>query len=321
MARITSGIAASVLLLLLGGCGGSDAADRAAEPTPQAAELATGGSGAGGGPAAPVQPDTPGTDASLQEDRAIFDATMERARREGLAELPIGERIVALGRWFVGADYVPGTLEVVPEQLVVNLRQFDCVTYVESILAMARVLGGPVQTFDAFQEEIRTIRYRDGLLAGYPSRLHYFSDWIVDNENLGIVQDVTRGLAGIPLDEPIDFMTSNRQRYPALAAPAVLEEIGRQERALSARSLHYIPKNQIATIAEQIQNGDIIAATSAIRGLDVAHTGLAIWIDGDLHLMHAPLVGSSVEISERPLAERIMGISGQDGIIVARPVE
>jgi len=43
-------------------------------------------------------------------------------------------------------------------------------------------------------------------------------------------------------------------------------------------------------------------------------------VDGELHLLHAPLVGDSVEISQVSLAERIQGLSGQDGIMVARPV-
>ena len=37
--------------------------------------------------------------------------------------------------------------------------------------------------------------------------------------------------------------------------------------------------------------------------------------------MHAPLVGDSVQISEVTLAERIQRIEGQDGIIVARPLD
>jgi hypothetical protein len=73
-------------------------------------------------------------------------------------------------------------------------------------------------------------------------------------------------------------------------------------------------------VAEGIRDGDIIAATSTVAGLDVAHTGLALWVDGALHLLHAPLVGDSVEISQLPLAERILELSGQDGIMVARPV-
>jgi hypothetical protein len=73
-------------------------------------------------------------------------------------------------------------------------------------------------------------------------------------------------------------------------------------------------------VADRIRNGDVIALTSTVRGLDIAHTGFALWVDGRLHLMHAPLVGRSLEISERPLAQRILGISGQDGMMVARPL-
>jgi len=58
-----------------------------------------------------------------------------------------------------------------------------------------------------------------------------------------------------------------------------------------------------------------------VPGLDVAHTGIALWVDGELRLLHAPLVGEVVQISEASLAERILRIDGQDGIIVVRAVE
>lgn len=310
------GIELGAVALLIAGCAG-DQAEVVVEEGRQATELATSGSGTAAGPAAPAPADS---SAELRADREVFETTIARAQREGLPALPLGDRIVALGRWFVGSEYVPGTLEVVPEGLVVNLRQFDCVTYVESMLAMARVLGTPEPSFERYLDELRTIRYRDGVIAGYPSRLHYFSDWIRENERRGIVQNVTQSLGGIVLDEPTDFMTVNRNLYSALESPEVFAAIREQERELSAAPRYWIPKAEIAGIASGIRNGDIIAATSATDGLDVAHTGLAIWIDGELHLMHAPLVGSVVEISERPLAERIQGISGQDGIMVARPI-
>lgn len=211
------------------------------------------------------------------------------------------------------------TLEVGPERLVVNLEQFDCVTYVESILAIARVLEQPEPTFDAFTRELRTMRYRNGVMSGYASRLHYFSEWISANEQLGIVRNITQELGGVVLNEPIDFMSSNRAEYPAPESEDVLEQIRAIERMLDERTLYYIPKERIE-VAPRIRNGDVIAAKSSIRGLDIAHTGFAIWIDGRLHFMNAPLVGRSVEISELPLSDRIHRISGQDGIMVARPL-
>ena len=83
----------------------------------------------------------------------------------------------------------------------------------------------------------------------------------------------------------------------------------------------YIPEQDIAAVADRIENGDIIAATSTVEGLDIAHTGIALWVDGQLHLMHAPLVGDSVQISELSLADRVLGKKGQDGIMVARPLD
>lgn len=256
----------------------------------------------------------------MARDREIFEERMAWARAEGLDTLPVGEIIARLGRTFVGAPYVPNSLDVEgPERLVINLRELDCVTYVESLLAMARMIRAGQDDFETFQGELARIRYRDGRLDGYPSRLHYFSDWIEDNEELGLVVDLTKSMGGVQDTETIDFMTSNPEAYRQLAELENYEAMRDIERMISARDRFLVPQDRIADVASEIRDGDIIAATSSIEGLDVAHTGIALWVDGRLHLMHAPLVGHNVEISELPLAERIQGISGQDGIMVARP--
>ncbi|MDR0787573.1 MAG: DUF1460 domain-containing protein [Gemmatimonadota bacterium] len=312
--RIVRGGFLALSLAMVASCERS--AERVAASADRAMEVAASGTGDRSGPAAPIPPDS---GSAIERDRQIFESTILRAQREGLPARPLGERIATLGSWFVGSEYIPGTLEVVPEGLVINLRQFDCVTFVESMLAMARVLGTPEPTFDRFMDEVRTIRYRDGVITGYASRLHYFSDWIHENEKRGIVKNITASLGGIPLTEPTSFMSSHRDLYSALQSPEVFAQVRAQEQALNSISRYWIPKAQIASIAGELQNGDIIAATSATEGLDIAHTGIVIRVDGKPHLMHAPLVGSVVEISERPLADRIQGISGQTGIMVARP--
>jgi Protein of unknown function (DUF1460) len=267
--------------------------------------------------------DAPAADriAVTAEDTAIFAQTVAWAQEQRLDTLPIGPMIAALGRRFVGAPYEPGTLDPPgPERLVVNLRTFDCVTFVESMLAMARVLRAGQPTFDAFTRELLRIRYQDGVPPTYPARLHYFSDWIASNEAKGIVENVTDELGGVVDPEPIAFMTGHRASYRQLADTAHQRAIEEREAELSARERVYIPEARIADVAAEIRDGDIIAATSTLEGLDIAHTGIALWVDGALHLMHAPLVGSVVEISEQPLAERIQRIEGQDGIMVARPL-
>jgi hypothetical protein len=295
------------LLTAAGGCGGTadDAAPPAAEPAP--AESA-------GESAEPIALTV------TAEDSAIFTRTIDWAREQRLDTLPIGAMMAAIGQRFVGAPYEPGTLDPPgPERLVVNLRTFDCVTFVESTLALARLLRAGEATFDAFTRELLRIRYRDGVPPTYPARLHYFSDWIASNEDKGLVENVTAELGGVVDPEAIAFMSGHRASYRQLADTANLRAIEQREAELSAAERVYIPEDRIANVAADIRDGDIIAATSTLEGLDIAHTGLALWIDGALHLMHAPLVGSVVEISEIPLADRIQRIDGQDGVMVARP--
>lgn len=264
------------------------------------------------------------------EDWQIFRDKVEWAAAERLDTVSIGDAMAALGRTFVGTAYVPQTLEADgPEGLVINFRGLDCVTFVENVFALSRFVqrGGAALLSDraaaegAYAALLTDIRYRDGVIDGYPSRLHYFTDWIADNARRELVRDVSEELGGVRDTEPIDFMTTHTDAYRQLADPEFVAMIRRTEEVLSARGRVYVPQERIPAVADRIRDGDIIAATSTVEGLDVAHTGLALRVDGTLRLMHAPLVGDSVQISEITLAERIRGIEGQDGIIVARPLD
>lgn len=249
---------------------------------------------------------------------------------EGLDQASQAQAMARLGVTFVGTTYTPYTLEAEgPEHLVINLRELDCVTFIESMYALARfVRQAPRDALDdrsraiaLYEEYLKDVRYRGGGLEGYPSRLHYFTDWIHDNEEMGLVRELTRELDGVRDTEPIDFMSTHVDAYRQLSESVNLEAIRATEARLSEMPRYYIPQERVAEVAGEIQDGDIIAAKSSVEGLDVAHTGLALWQDGSLHLLHAPLVGEDVQISEVPLAERILGIDGQDGIKVARPLD
>jgi hypothetical protein len=290
------------------------------------------------GPVLDLPPD-PGEDGRVaahetERDWAVAAATVSWAREQGLAALPTGEVMAILGTTFVGAPYEPGTLELPgAERLVVNLQTFDCVTLVEQVLVLAHLTrdltvepgptpGGGQAFRDRYRALLTEIRYRDATLAGYTSRLHYFTEWMDQGIARGLLAEVTDALGGTPDPRPIHFMSSNPEAYAALReAPGLLTEIRAMEARLSQRTRLQLPETAIAGVEGGIQNGDIIAAVSRLDGLDIAHTGLAIRHQGRIHLLHAPLVGDSVEISARPLAERIQGIGSQTGIRVVRPLD
>jgi len=272
----------------------------------------------------------------VDEDWAIFQAKVVWALEQRLDTLPLGSAMVEMGRSFVGAAYVPATLEVEgPERLVINFQGLDCVTFVENTWALSsfvRVVGGALG-LDAirslgnrelseqrYESLLKSVRYRGGDIDGYPSRLHYFTDWVGDNADRGLVRDISRELGGSLDTEPIDFMSTHTESYRQLGDPSFVALVRQAEQRLTDSGRYFVPQDRIDEVVDRIQDGDVIAATSTVRGLDVAHTGLALWVDGTLHMLHAPLVGEVVQISEVSLADRIQRISGQDGIIVARPL-
>jgi len=332
-------VLAGLSVSVLGGCRGNSRGTSDNTPSsgaaPSSGVAQSPGSEVGGSAGtqtadAPTGPTTvPGTDA----DWAIVQEKARWAVDEGYAGLSIGDLIVRIGETFLGTPYAPFTLEAPgAEGLVIELEELDCVTFVENVLALARfVQMAPDDLMVAergsrqravFAGILEDIRYRGGELDEYPSRLHYFSDWISDNHAMGIVRNVSQELGGGADPEPIDFMTTHSDAYRQLGEdPAFLIELKKVEARLSAEPRYFIPEDRIAAVEDGIQDGDIIAATSTVAGLDIAHTGIALWRDGRLHLLHAPLAGGVVQISEVPLAERIQRIGGQDGVMVARPLE
>lgn len=264
-----------------------------------------------------------------EEDWEVLRTTAGMGWSQRWDALPMGESMVRIGLTFIGTPYVPGTLEVAGEEgVVVNLLELDCVTFVENVLAIARFirLAGPeiLESESRMRERYRgllaEIRYRGGRVEGYASRLHYFSDWIRDNESRGLVREITQELGGEMDPEAIDYMSQHAEAYRQLMDPFNLRAIRDIEFTLSGLPRYQIPEEAIALRISQVQDGDIIAITSAEAGLDVAHTGLAYWQGGELYLLHAPSVGSDVEVSGLSLASRVWESEAQDGIRVVRPL-
>lgn len=291
----------------------------------EAAAMVAGPAAETGSPTLQVEPSWNDTDWTLFRDKVrwALDARMDT--------LPMGSTVAAVGRSFVGTAYVPRTLEADgPEHLIINFRGLDCVTFVENALAVSRfvhladagtLLGDRLQSEHRYEVMLTEIRYRGGVLDGYASRLHYFTDWIADAEAKGLASDITAELGGMADPEAVDFMTTHASEYRQLSDPENLSALRATEARLSEQERRYVPEGGLAAAAGSIRDGDIIAATSTVKGLDVAHTGLALWVNGTLRMLHAPLVGDSVQISEESLPRRIERIKGQDGIMVARPRE
>jgi hypothetical protein len=254
-----------------------------------------------------------------------------RAQVRQLGPMTTGTRAVRIGELAVGTPYEGFTLEsyikaggspVGTEPIALSLTRFDCVTLVESCLAIARVAATDTQpTWKRFSREVERMRYRGGRRLGYTSRLHYFSEWIKDGDSRGLVHDLGPELGGVVDSRPLRFMTEHRASYPALANSSVFRQIGAMERRLDSQRRYMIPADQISRVEDRIESGDVLAFATSVPGLDVSHAAFAYRDSGGtLRVLHAPLSGGVVEITRATLPEYVANIRRATGILVARPL-
>ena len=239
-----------------------------------------------------------------------------------LQELPLNEIIAEVGKSFIGTEYVGGTLdENMKESLVIKVTGLDCVTFVENTLIMSRLVKRGKTEFEDYKKELEFIRYRDGNMDGYPSRLHYFSDWIYNNQQKGVVEDITSGIGGKPYNKTIDYMTTHPDSYKQLKNnPANFQAMENVETEINSRQMYYIPKGEVDQYYDLLQTGDIIGTTTDIAGLDITHTGFIYKDDTGTYFMHASYPKKEVIISGEELKEYLAGNKKQSGIMVARPL-
>lgn len=265
-------------------------------------------------------------------DQARLTAWVTKIRTAGLTRrlAPLGRATARVGELAVGTPYEANTLEAYlrgggsassTEPMMLSLTRFDCVTLVESCLAVARVArnaGAP--SWKRFEREMERMRYRGGSRGSYASRLHYFSEWIADGERRGLLRDLGRTLGGVVDARPLRFMTEHRSSYVALADENVLQSIVAMERRLDEHPRTLIPTARIPDVSDGIETGDVLAFATAIPGLDVTHAAFAFRDEQKtLRVLHAPLAGGSVEVSRATLPEYVAALRRSTGILVARP--
>ena len=231
------------------------------------------------------------------------------------------ERIDFIAKQFLGLPYVAHTLEGNPEMITINVDELDCTTFVEVVMAMAYTIGEGRTSWRDFIFNLERMRYRNGKINGYSSRLHYISDWIVDNTHRGNFYEATNRFPFFNYQiKSIRFMSANRDKYAALADSAVFEEMKNIETGYRNHRFPYIKKIDLSKTETKkaFKAGDIVALTTRIDNLDVSHLGIITFVDGEPHLMHASLKAMKVIIDSLPLYEYMSKSRGLTGLRVIR---
>lgn len=243
-------------------------------------------------------------DYSPNDSSFIVSLLKKADRSAGTSSLAL-----SFAREFIGLPYVAHTLEAhETERLIVDTRRLDCTTLVENVAALTICAAKGLTAFSNFTSILTALRYHGGKIDQYPSRLHYFSEWIEDNTAKGFVNEIQTPNPPFTAVQRLvlNYMSRHTGSYKALRDnPAFVREIIKHEKALAGKTYKYIPKAEIkntAMMRNTINDGDIIAIVSNKPGLDIAHVGVAVWHKDGLHLLNASMIHHKVV--EEPMTLR-----------------
>ena len=257
-----------------------------------------------------------------KEDSIRIEQMLKQAQKEKPENV-----MLYFGKQFLGIPYVAHTLEVgEKEHLIINTRELDCTTFVENVLALYLCHQSKSTSFRSFCNNLRNIRYRGGKLTDYTSRLHYFTWWGEDNEQMGFVKAVDTGKFPFTATQRlnINYMSVHPTLYKHLKAnPQFVKVIAAQEKASNGKTYRYIPKsllNRSESELSCIHTGDIVSLITKKAGLDTSHVGIAVWQNGKLHLMHASSLNMKVILDPTTFYDYGQRQTSMLGIRVYRPI-
>ncbi len=247
-------------------------------------------------------------------------------KAKALKDKTMSSYMVFFGREFKGVPYVAKTLEKhANEKLIVNLRQLDCTTYVETVLALSRTMAQHKPTFANYCENLKKVRYRDGNVV-YPARQHYFTYWIQENTKEKIVENIQSPNPPFSATQSVNahYMTTHIESYPMLKGkPQWIKQIAEMEESITGTKQKYIPTNAVTNsklVRKAVHDGDIIAIVTKKAGLEISHVGIAVWHNDGLHMLNASSLNHKVIEDDDLLQAYLRKQTSALGIRIARPL-
>lgn len=258
---------------------------------------------------------------ALPKDSATICQLLAESRRQPVkANLPL-----FFARKFIGVPYVAFTLEVNDdERLVVNTRQLDCTTFVETVTALTLCAYRHQYTWRDYLNTLTALRYRNARIDTYTSRIHYFTEWITENAKSGVVEEIQAPNPPFASLQQVNvnYMSQHPESYKALRNhPEYIAKIRQMEQRVTGGKFRFIPKRLVGNtgvMRRAVRDGDIIAITCNKKGLDIAHLGFAVWKNGELHLLNASQLHKKVIEEPMTLSQYLQQHPSHTGIRIIR---
>lgn len=225
-----------------------------------------------------------------------------------------------------GVPYGSGGAGCPVNKTLINITEMNCVTFVENVLAMAMTLQylGENQIlyitdedlFKLFVDHLNFIRYYTNKPTNYwEDRIHYYTDQLRKLSYYGYLFDLGR-INGVPYEKEINYLSRNRSKFRGFR---YWNQIKRIEKELTEYPKYYYPLEMLHCYEEIAKDGDIVALTTDVEGLEVSHTGFITVKNGELYFTHASLKQRKIVIEEH-FRSYLDSRTSITGIMVFRPL-
>ena len=252
-------------------------------------------------------------------DTIVINDLLKKGIESGLSD---ANRLVEFyARQLLGTPYVAHTLEADEEVLTINVHELDCLTFIETLYALTRATLAGRYSWRDYAANIENVRYRGGQMGDYSTRIHYMSEWIIDNHVRGNLVEVTPDLPHVDyLVKNIDYMTHHTDSYRQLKNDSAMVEKIRQHEVRNHR-FPYLKRSWLddKAVKAALRSGDFVSLVTKMEGLDVSHNGIIIVDDkGDPYLLDASMSGGKVMLESKPLFRYLERSKTNIGIRVYR---
>lgn len=252
-------------------------------------------------------------------DTTVINDLLKKGYESGLSDA--NALIEFYARQLLGTPYVAHTLEADKEILTINIHELDCLTFIESLYALTKATLAGRYSWRDYAANIENVRYRGGEMGDYSTRIHYISEWIIDNHVRGNLVEVTPDLPHADyMIKDIDYMSRNPEKYRQLKNDtAMVEKIRRHE--LRKHRFPYLKRSWLndKDVKAALRSGDFVSLVTKAEGLDVSHNGIIIVDEkGDPYLLDASMSGGKVMLERKPLFKYLENSKTNIGIRVFR---
>lgn len=201
-----------------------------------------------------------------------------------------GEVSGEIARRMVGRAYEPITKTDERGEAEIRLDGFDDMSLVNMIASMSKLAVNPgFPRVADLGYQLNSYTFRRGEPDGFPTRMIYGGDWILDNRSRQNLKDLTEDYSDKYKTKSLEGVSRNREEYAALKDSAVYDRQKMVEMGYRTFKIPHLPRESAGwkEVVADMRDGDIVMLLSPNPQMDIFEIGIVTKRDDGFHFIHA----------------------------------